>query len=90
MSGQCKVANLSAAAPRSGLITHDDIDRAYDACAIINVCELAMEQIPNLGQDAMVNEAVGSVVRLLRMAGQISGKSLDVLELAQRRQPDRD
>ena len=66
-----------------GLITHDDIARAYDACAIISVCELAIEQIPELGQDAMVNEAAGNVVRLLRMAGQMAGKSLDVLDLAQ-------
>lgn len=88
MNGQSKVTNLSDVAPTRGLITHDDIDRAYDACAIINVCELAMEQIPNLGQDALVNEAIGSVVRLLRMAGQMTGQSLNVLELAQARQPD--
>ncbi|MER8397456.1 hypothetical protein [Mesorhizobium sp. M1348] len=82
---------MNAAAPVAsdqGLITEADIDRGYDACAIVRVCELAMEQIPELGQDALVNEAAGDIVRLLRMVGQMTGASLNALELAKTRQAD--
>lgn len=82
---------MNAAAPVAsdrGLITEADIDRGYDACAIVRVCELAMETIPGLGQDALVNEAVGDIVRLLRMVGQMTGASLNALELAKTRQAD--
>ncbi|RJT32098.1 hypothetical protein D3227_27240 [Mesorhizobium waimense] len=64
-------------------ITDDDIFRAYDACAIIRVCELAAEQIPELAQDALVHEAVGDIRRLLAIAGKIAAQSLTALELAQ-------
>ncbi|MCV3206132.1 hypothetical protein OHD62_03705 [Mesorhizobium sp. YC-39] len=82
---------MNAAAPVAsdrGLITEADIDRGYDACAIARVCELAMETIPDLGKDALVYEAVGAIVRLLRMAGEMTGESLNVLELAKTRQAD--
>lgn len=78
-------AALSVASDR-GLITEADIERGYDVCAIVRVCEMAMEQIPGQGQDALVNEAVGDIVRLMRMAGHMSGESLNALERAQARQ----
>jgi len=84
MSEQSKITNLSSAIPAQGLITDADIDRAYDACALIRICELAIEHIPELAQGALVNEAIGDVGRLLRLAGQIAGQSLNALELAKR------
>lgn len=71
--------------PNARHITDADIWRGYDLCAILHVCELATEQIPELGQDAMVNEAVGAVARLLSMAGKMAGESLELLELLERR-----
>ncbi|TIP22708.1 MAG: hypothetical protein E5X67_36210 [Mesorhizobium sp.] len=76
----------ASVAPARGLITRADIDRGYDACSIIRVCELAVEQIPELGQEGLVNEAVGDIGRLLRIAGQMAGESLGVLELAEMKQ----
>lgn len=80
---------MNAAAPGAsdrGLITDADIDRGYDACAIVRVCELAMEQIPELSQDALVNEAIGDIARLLRMVERMNEASLNALELAKTRQ----
>lgn len=78
-------ASLSAITPAVGLVTDADIERAYDLCAIIRVCELAVAQIPDLGQDAMVNEVTGDVARLLRFSGKMAFQSLNALELAEKR-----
>ncbi|BCG94358.1 hypothetical protein [Mesorhizobium sp. 131-2-1] len=85
MSEQSKVTRLSAV-PANSLITETDIDRAYDACAILRVCELAIDPISGLGQDALVNQAIGDVGRLLRIAGQTADRQLELLEWAKRRQ----
>lgn len=74
--------------PNARHITNADIGRGYDLCAILRVCELATEQIPNLGQDAMVNEAAGDVARLLSMAGKMAGQSLELLELLEQERQD--
>ena len=75
-------SNVADLPVERGMITEDDIDRAYDVDALIGVCVLAIERL-NEGGDA---QSVGDIRRTLRLAHSMAGASLDALELAMARQ----